>query len=145
MSLIKIFENENFIIDYDKEEKQYRASYFVNNHWVDECWFDPYEEEDYDNIIFPQTIGNITYYNKGELFDWVKNQQQNNEKSLSEALEKYELLQCRITDEEFKEILDKFCELPLINPIPENSRLGDIYYDEFVDADLEKDLSSHYE
>lgn len=45
MSLIKIFENDNFIIDYDKEEKQYRASYFVNNHWVDECWFNPYEEE----------------------------------------------------------------------------------------------------
>lgn len=26
-------------------------------------------------IIFPQTIGDITYYSKEELFEWVKNQQ----------------------------------------------------------------------
>lgn len=46
MSLVKIFENDNFIIDYDKENKKYRVSYFENNHWVDECWFDPYEEKE---------------------------------------------------------------------------------------------------
>ena len=28
-----------------------------------------------DTIIFPQTIGNITYYSKEELFEWVKQQQ----------------------------------------------------------------------
>ena len=26
-------------------------------------------------IIFPQTIGDITFYNREELFDWVINQQ----------------------------------------------------------------------
>ena len=31
---------------------------------------------DTDNmIIFPQTIGDITFYNREELFDWVINQQ----------------------------------------------------------------------
>ena len=31
-------------------------------------------------IIFPQTIGNITYYSKEELFAWVENQQKINNK-----------------------------------------------------------------
>ena len=78
MSLIRVFEDETFVIDYDKDNKRYRASYFVNNHWVDECWFDAYEEQ---------------------------------EISLSKALERYNLVECRMTDEEFKEIkeiVDKF-------------------------------------
>lgn len=29
-----------------------------------------------DSIVFPQTIGNITYYSSEELIEWVKNQQQ---------------------------------------------------------------------
>ena len=28
-----------------------------------------------DSIIFPQTIGSITYYSSEELIEWVKNQQ----------------------------------------------------------------------
>lgn len=28
-----------------------------------------------DSIVFPQTIGNITYYSSEELIEWVKNQQ----------------------------------------------------------------------
>lgn len=33
-----------------------------------------------DNIIvFPQTIGNITFYSKAELFEWVEKQQAVNE------------------------------------------------------------------
>jgi hypothetical protein len=28
-----------------------------------------------DRIVFPQTIGNITYYSSEELIEWVKNQQ----------------------------------------------------------------------
>lgn len=78
MNLIPIYENDNFIVEYDKENKRYRVSYFENNHWVDECWFDEYEEQ---------------------------------EISLSKALERYNLVKCRMTDEEFKEvkeIVDKF-------------------------------------
>ena len=87
MSLIKIFENDSFIVDYNKENKRYRVSYFEDGHYQDDCWFDGYEDK---------------------------------ETSLSEVLEKYELLQCRITEEEFKVIIDTFCELPLINPISSN-------------------------
>ena len=28
-----------------------------------------------DRIVFPQTIGNITYYSSEELIEWIKNQQ----------------------------------------------------------------------
>lgn len=98
MKLIRIFENADFTIDYDKENKRYRVSYFEDCHYKDECWFDAYEEEP--------------------------------DMTLSEALEKYELLQCRITDEEFKEIIDRFCELPLINPISSNELEKILYKNE---------------
>ena len=32
-----------------------------------------------DSIIFPQTIGKITYYSRKELIEWVENQQKMNE------------------------------------------------------------------
>ena len=44
--LIRILENENWIIDYDKDSKRYRASYFEDNHFVDECWFHTYEDNE---------------------------------------------------------------------------------------------------
>ena len=119
MDVIRISESDDWIVDYDRGRGMYRVSYFEYNHFRDEHWFDAYEEKELD-MSFPQTIGDITYYNKAELFEWIENQQQNNEKSLSEALEKYELVQCKMTDEEFKEVLDKFCELPLTNPILSN-------------------------
>ena len=31
-------------------------------------------------IVFPQTIGNMTYYSKTDLFEWVETQQQLNKK-----------------------------------------------------------------
>ena len=33
------------------------------------------QDNDIDIIVFPQTIGNITYYSSEELIEWVKNQQ----------------------------------------------------------------------
>lgn len=46
MSLIRIAENNNFIIDYDKEKGMYRVSFFENGHWQDEIWFDAYENNE---------------------------------------------------------------------------------------------------
>ena len=43
-NFIRIFENENFIVDYDKNNNQYRVSYFENNHFLEECYFTAYEE-----------------------------------------------------------------------------------------------------
>ena len=45
-NLIRILETEDWIIDYDKERDTYRVSYFEDNHFVDEIWFDSYEKID---------------------------------------------------------------------------------------------------
>jgi hypothetical protein len=47
MSLIKVFENDNFIVDYDKDKRRYRVSVFEDHHFQDEFWFDAYEENPY--------------------------------------------------------------------------------------------------
>lgn len=46
MSLIKISESDDWIVDYDRERDMYRVSYFQDNHFVDEHWFDAYEEKE---------------------------------------------------------------------------------------------------
>ena len=46
MSLIRIDVNDDFIVDYDKERGMYRVSYFQDNHFQDEIWFDAYEEKE---------------------------------------------------------------------------------------------------
>ena len=81
MALIRISVSDDWIVDYDKERGMYRVSYFQDNHFVDEHWFDAYEEKELD-MNFPQTIGDITYYNKAELFEWVENQQKINDKRI---------------------------------------------------------------
>lgn len=42
---IRIFENDNFIVEYDKLNKQYIVNVFEDGHWIDECWFDAYDEK----------------------------------------------------------------------------------------------------
>lgn len=49
MQLIKIFENDDFVVDYDKENKRYRVSYFEDYHFKEECWFDACEEKELDS------------------------------------------------------------------------------------------------
>ena len=82
MALIRISESDDWFVDYDKERGMYRVSYFQDNHFLDEHWFDCYEEKELDKS-FPQTIGDITFYSKAELFEWVKNQQKMNRTSIS--------------------------------------------------------------
>lgn len=48
---MKISESNDWIIDYDRERGMYRVSYFEDNHFVDECFFDAYEEKEVDNRI----------------------------------------------------------------------------------------------
>ena len=50
-NIIRISEKEDWVVDYDKERGMYRVSYFQDNHFVDECWFDAYEEKEVDNRI----------------------------------------------------------------------------------------------
>lgn len=46
------------------------------NEYVDE----PNKHKENNVIIFPQTIGNLTYYSKEDLFEWVITQQELNKK-----------------------------------------------------------------
>lgn len=46
MSLIRIDESDDFVVDYDKERGMYRVSYFQDNHFQDEFWFDEYEDKE---------------------------------------------------------------------------------------------------
>lgn len=46
MSLIRISESDDWIVDYDRERGMYRVSYFEENHFKDEHWFDCFEERE---------------------------------------------------------------------------------------------------
>lgn len=67
-------------------------------------------------IIFPQTIGDITFYSKTELFEWVEKQQQINKLSVlsatipDEIIDKWNSIGCtsfRLTADELKEVVEK--------------------------------------
>lgn len=47
MELVKVFDNDDIIVDYDKDTKKYRVSIFEDHHFKDEFWFDAYEENPY--------------------------------------------------------------------------------------------------
>ena len=63
MSLIRIDESDDFVVDYDKERGMYRVSYFQDNHFQDEIWFDAYEDKEVDDGI-----------DKQELIEWLQGQ-----------------------------------------------------------------------
>ena len=42
---VNIIYNDDFIVDYDKEHKRYRVSYFKDNHFKDEIIFDEYKDK----------------------------------------------------------------------------------------------------
>ena len=45
MSLIRIDESDDFVVDYDKERGMYRVSVFDDGHFWDEFWFNEYKEK----------------------------------------------------------------------------------------------------
>ena len=42
MNLIRILDTDDWAVDYDQDENKYRASFFIDYHFVDEIWFDGY-------------------------------------------------------------------------------------------------------
>lgn len=46
MGLIRVSESNDWIVDYDRERGMYQVSYFKDGHFVDEHWFDCYEERE---------------------------------------------------------------------------------------------------
>lgn len=49
---IRILENNDWIVDYDIENNQYRVNYFQDNHFVGEVWFDAYKVTNKQLIIY---------------------------------------------------------------------------------------------
>jgi hypothetical protein len=47
MSLIRISESDNWIVDYETDSKTYHVSYFEDGHFVDQCKFGEYRVEDH--------------------------------------------------------------------------------------------------
>ena len=43
---VRILEKDEWVVDYDREKKKYRVSYFEEFHFCDEIWFDAYEEKE---------------------------------------------------------------------------------------------------
>lgn len=48
--LIRISESDDWIVDYDRERGMYRVSYFEDNHFRNEHWFDAYEEKEVKDV-----------------------------------------------------------------------------------------------
>lgn len=48
---VRILETDEWVVDYDKEKRKYRVSYFEEFHFCDEIWFDAYEEKEVDDRI----------------------------------------------------------------------------------------------
>lgn len=70
MSLIRISESDDWIVDYETNSKTYRVSYFEDGHFVDQCEFGEYRVEDHsirkalearDYKVFKNTV-NIENY-----------------------------------------------------------------------------------
>lgn len=63
----------------DSEVAAYYFTEFLN--YVD-------EQPTLDSIVFPQTIGNIVFYSRKGLFEWIENQQKINKK-INEIYKQY--------------------------------------------------------
>ena len=51
MDIVTISYTDDWIVEYDKSRGMYRVSYFQDNHFVDEHWFDAYEEKEIKSFI----------------------------------------------------------------------------------------------
>ena len=49
--IITISVSDDWVVDYDKSRGMYRVSYFQDNHFVDEHWFDAYEKKENDKCL----------------------------------------------------------------------------------------------
>lgn len=57
--LVKVYKDDNIIVDYDKTNKRYRASIFEDHHFQDEFWFDAYEGNPYCSDMPDEEIDRI--------------------------------------------------------------------------------------
>lgn len=50
MDVVRICESDDWMVDYDKSRGMYRVSYFQDNHFKDEFWFDAYEHNEHSEM-----------------------------------------------------------------------------------------------
>ena len=62
MSLIRICVSDDFTVDYDKDREMYRVSIFKDNHFIDEYWFDCYEEKELSKKEVPMRVRREKYF-----------------------------------------------------------------------------------
>ena len=78
MSLFPISESDDFVVHYDPMRGMYRVTVFNDGHFLDEYWFDAYEEKEVTN--------------KTELIGWLLGQKYNivdeNSDNMTEEFEK---------------------------------------------------------
>lgn len=51
MDVVRIVDNDDFVVEYDKSRGMYRVSKFEDGHFCDEIWFDSYEEKKVDDRV----------------------------------------------------------------------------------------------
>ena len=62
--IVRIKSNsEDCVVDYNKNNGMYRVSIFNINHFLDEFWFEAYEDKEVP-VGFPEcSVGDVVYYN----------------------------------------------------------------------------------
>ena len=77
MSLIRISESDNWVVDYETDSHTYRVSYFEDGHFVDQCRFEPYKEECYSMQKTLNARGCKVFKNAADIenytFEQIKN------------------------------------------------------------------------
>jgi hypothetical protein len=73
MSLIRISESDGWIVDYDRVRGMYRVSYFEDNHFLDEFWFDAFDAYEENEVT-----------NKTELIRYLQVVKQNGKRILGD-------------------------------------------------------------
>ena len=102
--LIKVCVSDDFEVDYDKERGMYRVSIFKDYHFLDEFWFDAYEEKEVRDDFPKCFVGDIvwcTYYYKKPRKCKVSMLQQKADKSWKIRLSPEKSGVCDITLDEF--------------------------------------------
>lgn len=79
-NLIRILEDKDWIVDYDKERSIYRVSYFQDNHFRDEYWFHEYSEHIELNGVPIKTLSDAA--------NWLRNNWNNDDLNIYYAEDK---------------------------------------------------------
>lgn len=79
---VRILESDDWIIDYDKEKRKYRVSYFEEFHFVDEIWFDAYEDKE---IHVPDEESLLKTLKSSKLKSYSQEERMETDKKLDEV------------------------------------------------------------